>query len=168
MVAGGLAAGGVAAPAPAGHPLMAVARSIGVDGHQADILPPEFPAAVDDALYAGAEGNVVFLGHQQVGQVACIFQLLHYCGGDLACVAPFVVMAVRRAFAGEGDTVPKSVSEVNLWLQKKMVHCEMVMFGFRWPYIRRVTPKPWIRKNNRRNEGKDSGNSCKCREGQAF
>ena len=58
-VASGLAPGGVAGPAAGGHPLMAVAGSVGVDGDQADILPSEFPAAVVDALYAGAEGDVV-------------------------------------------------------------------------------------------------------------
>lgn len=37
LVSGGLATGGVADPAAGGHPLLAVAGSVGVDGDQADI-----------------------------------------------------------------------------------------------------------------------------------
>ena len=55
MVAGGLATGGVAGPAAGGHPLMAVAGSVGVDGYQADISLAQLLAPGVDALGAGPE-----------------------------------------------------------------------------------------------------------------
>ena len=44
MVTGSLATGSVAGPAAGGHPLLAVAGSIGVDGDQADIALSQLPA----------------------------------------------------------------------------------------------------------------------------
>ena len=55
MVACGLATGGVAGPAAGGHPLLAVAGSIGVDRHQADIAFAQLPAPGVHALGAGHE-----------------------------------------------------------------------------------------------------------------
>ena len=54
-VAGGLATGCVAGPAAGGHPLMAVAGSIGVDGDQADIAFAQLPAPGVHSLGAGPE-----------------------------------------------------------------------------------------------------------------
>ena len=54
-VTGGLAPGGVAGPAAGGHPLMAVAGSVGVDGDQADIAFAQLPAAGVHSLGAGPE-----------------------------------------------------------------------------------------------------------------
>ena len=59
-VTGGLAPGGVAGPAAGGHPLMAVAGSIGVNRYQADISLTQLLAPGIDALGASAEGDVVF------------------------------------------------------------------------------------------------------------
>ena len=64
-VAGGLAPGGVAAPAAGGHPLMAVAGSVGVDGYQADISLTHLLAPGVDVLGTGAEGDVVFFRRDQ-------------------------------------------------------------------------------------------------------
>ena len=54
-VAGGLAAGGVAAPASGVHPLLAASGSVGVDGDQADILLAQLPAPGVHALGARPE-----------------------------------------------------------------------------------------------------------------
>ena len=99
-VAGGLATGGVAAPAAGGHPLPTVAGGVGVDGDQADILLAKLPAPGVGSLDAGAEGDVVVFGDEEVGIVAGVFQLPDDGGGNLPGVAPFVVAAVRGAFAG--------------------------------------------------------------------
>ena len=99
-VAGGLAAGGVAGPAAGGHPLMAVAGSIGVDGYQADISFAQLLAPGVDALGAGAEGDVVFFRRDQGGVEAPVLEMLDYCGCDFACVFVFPEYAVRGAFAG--------------------------------------------------------------------
>ena len=48
-VAGGLATGGVAGPAAGGHPLMAVAGSVGMDRDQADISLAQLLAPCVDA-----------------------------------------------------------------------------------------------------------------------
>ena len=54
-VAGGLAAGGVAAPASGVHPLPTVAGGVGVDGDQADIALAQLPAPGVHAFGAGTE-----------------------------------------------------------------------------------------------------------------
>lgn len=99
-VAGSLATRGVAAPATGGHPLPTVAGGVGVDGDQADILLAQLAAPGVGSLDAGAEGDVVVFGDEEVGIVAGVFQLPDDGGGDLPGVAPFVVAAVRGAFAG--------------------------------------------------------------------
>lgn len=99
-VAGSLATRGVAAPATGGHPLPTVAGGVGVDGDQADILLAQLTAPGVGTLDAGAEGDVVVFGDEDVGIVAGVFQLPDDGGGDLPGVAPFVVTAVRGAFAG--------------------------------------------------------------------
>ena len=99
-VAGSLATRGVAAPATGGHPLPTVAGGVGVDGDQADILLAQLTAPGVGTLDAGAEGDVVVFGDEEVGIVAGVFQLPDDGGGDLPGVAPFVVTAVRGAFAG--------------------------------------------------------------------
>lgn len=99
-VAGGLATGGVAAPAAGVHPLSTVSGSVGVDGDQADILLAQLPAPGVGTLDAGAEGYVVVFRNKEVGIVAGVFQLPDDGGGNLPSVAPFVVTAVRGAFAG--------------------------------------------------------------------
>lgn len=98
-VAGSLATRGVAAPATGGHPLPTVAGGVGVDGDQADILLAQLTAPGVGTLDAGTEGDVVVFGDEEVGIVAGVFQLPDD-GGDLPGVAPFVVTAVRGAFAG--------------------------------------------------------------------
>ena len=98
-VAGSLATRGVAAPATGGHPLPTVAGGVGVDGDQADILA-QLTAPGVGTLDAGTEGDVVVFGDEEVGIVAGVFQLPDDGGGDLPGVAPFVVTAVRGAFAG--------------------------------------------------------------------
>jgi len=57
-VSGGLATGGVAAPAPGGHPLTAVSGGVVVDGDEAYMAIAEFLAPGVDALGA----DVVFFG----------------------------------------------------------------------------------------------------------
>ena len=54
-VAGSLPTGSVAAPAAAGHPLMAASGSVGVDGYQADIALAQLPAPGVHALGARPE-----------------------------------------------------------------------------------------------------------------
>ena len=99
-VAGGLATGGVAAPASGVHPLATVPGGVGVDEDQADILLAQLTAPGVGTLDAGAEGDVVVFGDEEVGIVAGVFQLPDDSGGDLPGVAPFVVAAVRGALAG--------------------------------------------------------------------
>ena len=55
MITGALATGSVAGPAAGGHPLLAVAGSVGVDGDQADIALAQLPAPDVHALGAGPE-----------------------------------------------------------------------------------------------------------------
>lgn len=55
MVTGGLVTGGVAGPAAGGHPLLAIAGSVGVDGDLADIALAQLPAPGVHALGAGPE-----------------------------------------------------------------------------------------------------------------
>ena len=121
-IAGGLATGGVTAPASGGHPLPTFACSVGVDGNQADILLAQLPAPGVGSLDAGAEGDVVVFGDEEVGIVAGVFQLPDDGGGDLPGVAPFVVAAVRGAFAGG---VERIVPSVRMWicLVEKGVSC---------------------------------------------
>lgn len=69
-VAGGLATGGVAAPAAGVHPLPTVPGSVGVDGDQADVALAKFLAPCVDALGTGAKGNVVVLRYEDSGVVA--------------------------------------------------------------------------------------------------
>ena len=69
-VAGGLATGGVAAPAAGVHPLPTVPGSVGVDGAQADVALAKFLAQGVDALGTGAKGNVVVLRYEDSGVVA--------------------------------------------------------------------------------------------------
>ena len=99
-VSGGLAPGGVAAPAAGGHPLAAVAGGVGVDGDQADVAFPQLAAPGVDALDAGAERDVVFFRGEELGVIAAVLEVLDDGGGDFAGVAPFVVAAVRGVFAG--------------------------------------------------------------------
>ena len=99
-VAGGLASGGVAAPAAGIHPLFAVSGGVGVDGDQADVSLAQLQATGVGTLDAGAEGDVVVFRDEEVGIVAGVFQLPDDGGGDLPGVVPFVVAAVWGAFAG--------------------------------------------------------------------
>lgn len=55
MITGALATGSVADPAAGGHPLLAVAGSVGVDGDQADIALAQLPAPGVHALGVGTE-----------------------------------------------------------------------------------------------------------------
>lgn len=99
-VAGGLAPGGVAAPAAGGHPLMAVAGSVGVDGYQADISLTHLLAPGVDVLGTGAEGDVVFFRRDQDGVEAAVLEVLDYRCSNLAGVFVFPEDAIREAFAG--------------------------------------------------------------------
>ena len=65
-VAGGLATGGVAAPAAGVHPLATIPGGVGVDGDQADVSLAQLPAPGVDSFDAGSEGNVVFFRDKQV------------------------------------------------------------------------------------------------------
>lgn len=100
MVARCLATGGVAGPASGEPPLPTVPGCVGVDGDQADVSLAQLAAPGIGSLDAGAEGDVVVFGDEEVGIVAGVFQLPDDGGGDLPGVAPFVVAAVRGAFAG--------------------------------------------------------------------
>ena len=108
-VAGGLATGGVAAPASGVHPMAPVPGSVGVDGDQADVSLAQLTAPGVGALDAGAEGDVVVFGYEEIGIVSGVLQLLDDGGGDLPGVAPFVVTAVREHLPGVLEPCPLSI-----------------------------------------------------------
>ena len=79
---------------------MTVPGSIGMDGDEADIAFAQLAAPSVGAVGAGAEGDVVGFRDKEGGIVAGGIELADDGGGDVAGVAPFVVAAVRGAFAG--------------------------------------------------------------------
>ena len=80
--------------------VLAECGGIGVHGDQADVSFAQQAAPGVGTLDTGAEGDVVVFGDEEVGIVAGVFQLPDDGGGNLPGVAPFVVTAVRGAFAG--------------------------------------------------------------------
>ena len=79
---------------------MAVAGSVGMNRHQADISLAQLLAPGVDAIGAGAEGDVVFFRRDKGGVEAPVLEVLNYCSCDFTCVFVFPEYAVRGAFAG--------------------------------------------------------------------
>lgn len=99
-VAGGLAGGGVAAPAGGGVPLAIGAGRIDMDGNEDDMVFAQATAPDIDPADTLGERGVFKLGYQDFGIVAERLQTGHHGRRDFTGVLVFAKASVGTAFAG--------------------------------------------------------------------
>ena len=126
-VAGGLAGGGVAAPAGGGVPLAIGAGRIDMDGYEDNMVFAQAAALGIDTADTFGERDVFKLGYQDLGIVAERLKVGHHGRRDCTGVLVFAKASVGTAFAGR----VAAMTGINEVFHRGGIAC-LSSVGYRW------------------------------------